>query len=789
MALLGAALPGCNRKEPPPAPPPPPPLTTQGLAFSTWKSATPDLHDRLLLAHAIANGKTEAIVMVATRMGGTPAVAAEIARLGGEVQGRFDDVGYLYARLPIERLLELSALPDVLMAHFDGGAPGGSYALDRAGHSAASMWASLDANELSLTDTLLGVVPMPLSESPSHASHDSTQSDVPLSIGIHRLLQVASSPNVEGPQPRGEDRFPASGQELFALVANRAVEVYGKPIFALAGDGARVDSINGAASARRVLAIAALEGDGGVAAWSSRGPASDGSAKPDLLTADTDRVASLGAEITAAARAENLPSDARHISWALRMGARRLENYQPHDQGFGVIDVPRALDLLRQVKTRKFDLPDILARAPVKTYLARFLAEPGIGQGLYEREGWLVKRPDTRTITLIRQNGPSTPLAYSLQWQGGDGTFKTRQDEVILPFDTPVEVEIEIAPAEVGIHSALLYLIDKTTQLPVHAVMATIVASEQFTAANGYTIHHGKQAFAEQRSRRYFLEVPPNVASLRVNVAATAGQVEMLLGNGGPIGAGLNLPRTPPIVQGEPAVVWVPYPPPGVYELTLLPGSAKAQVDLSASIHYVDSQLDEAPPKNNSTTLWMNNIYAPLQRSSVLTEVGARRVLKDVGGFMGMRSYNITVPADSTTLRVAASPPDGRAKLGLYLYDCATGTCQLWGSDALTKTVEKFLIVPKPRVGLWRVVIDATASGTAYNYTELITNPRFGAGAAEGPDEPRKIGARWNQKVSFKVQAAMPFGYEAVAVMDVIDAQSDPGPNPLRMTTQVFALH
>jgi hypothetical protein len=160
-----------------------------------------------------------------------------------------------------------------------------------------------------------------------------------------------------------------------------------------------------------------------------------------------------------------------------------------------------------------------------------------------------------------------------------------------------------------------------------------------------------------------------------------------------------------------------------------------------------------------------------------------------VGGPTGMRAYNITVPADSTTLRVSASPPDGRARLGLYLYDCADGTCKLWGSDAFTKTLEKILIAPNPRAGLWRVVIDASAAGTAFKYSEVITNPRFGSGTASGQDEPRRIGARWNQSVSFQSKQPVPFGYEAVAVMDVIDPESEAeSSRPLPLTTQVFKL-
>lgn len=794
-ALLCAVVAGCNKKDPVPTPPPPPPLTPQGLASSSWKAATPDLHDRLLIAHAIAKGKTEAIVMIATRIGATPAVAFEIAKLGGQIQARFDDVGYLSARLPLERLSEVTALPDVLMANLDGGGAGGLYAHDRDAVRYAVRFPRFDGSYSMETDTLLsarrGVGDAVPGESRSN-----------LSAEIEALLGAAADPDLAVlAHSSRSGRFPEGGQDIFALVANRAVEFYGKPMFAPAGDEARVDSINGAASGRRVLAVASTE------TGASRGPASDGGAKPDLL--EPSAVASALAELIAAARTENLPSDARHISWALRMSAERVEGYQAHEQGFGVVDVARAKELLARVKAQRFELPDILTRAPVKTYLSRFLPEPGVGQGLYEREGWLAKRPDPRRITLVRQNGLPTPLTYTLQWQGNDGTFKVRQEEVILPFDTPVEVEIEIAPAEVGIHSAHLYLIDKITQLPVHAVMTTVVASEQFTAANGYTIQHSQKAIAGQRPRRYFLEVPPNVSSLRVNVAARSGQVSMLLGMGGIADAGVNLPRAgKPIAVGKPQVAVVPYPPPGVYELTVLPaGSSPASVDVTASIHYVDSQLDAEPPRNNVTKLWMNNIYAPLQRSSVLAAVGARRMLDDIGGPTGMRAYNIMVPADSDSLRVAASPTDGRARMGLYLYDCSVGTCKLWGSDAFTKTTEKILIVPLPAPGPWRVVVDASAAGTAFTYAEIITNARFGTGSVAGEDEPRRTGARWNQQVSFQAHGRVPFGYDAVAVMDVIDAggeaEEERAPygdwqatgdarneplRPLRLTTQVFKL-
>jgi hypothetical protein len=774
VAMLGiATLAGCSK--PPPEPEPaPPPLGSQGLALSSWESASPDLHDRLLLAQALAKGDTEAMVLVATEIGKTPAVAEAIAALGGDVQARFDDVGYLRARLALDRFSDVSALPDVLMAHLDGGGAHGLYANDRDlvrypldDHGAqhpqpVSQAASLA--DVNATDTLLGA--------------DIASPATTLAAEIEALLRAAASEDsVVLTRDQDGGRFPGGGLDLFALMANRAVEVHGKPLLFGAGTSGHTEGVTGASSGRRVISVGEIIGagegvdaDGTIPAAASLGPAADGAPKPDLLAPGGLENALQATEaLVATARAQNLPADARHIAWALRMGARRLERYQAHEQGFGVIDTTRAIELLQQLQQHELDLPDIQTRAPVKTYLSRFLPEPGIGQGLYEREGWLVGQKDTRTITLLRQNGAASPISYTLQWRGNDGTFRLATDEVTLPLNEPVQVRLEIAPRELGVHSAHLYLLERSSGLPVHAVMTTIVVAQPFTAANGYRIAHDHQKLSSAAPTRHFVDVTPNIASLRVDASVGSGQVQLKL-----VGGALHPPPSRLLSAGQRAVLLVPYPPPGVYELIVMPTSGTAaNVNIAASTRYVDSQLDEKPPANNATTLWMNNIYAPLQRSSILAEVGARRVLKDVGGPNGMRSYNIFVEPDSSSLRVAASPPDGRTRVGIYLYDCVSGTCKLWGSDAFAKPVGKALVVPRPRAGLWRVVVDATAPGTAFEYTEIVTHPRFGTGRVEGESEERRTGARWNQNVSYQVAAPAPFGRELVGVMDVLDLGSE----------------
>jgi hypothetical protein len=770
--MLGiATLAGCSK--PPPEPEPaPPPLGSQGLVLSSWKSASPDLHDRLLLAHALAKGDNEAMVLVATEIGRTPAVAEAIAALGGDVQARFDDVGYLRVRLALDRFSDVSALPDVLMAHLDGGGAHGLYANDRdrvryplddhGSRQPQSISQAASRADVNATDTLLGA--------------DIASPATTLAAEIEALLRAAASEeSIVLTREEDGGRFPGGGLDLFALMANRAVEVHGKPLLAGAGASGNTEGVTGASSGRRVISVGEIVGagagaDGTIPAAASLGPAADGAAKPDLLApGGLDHALRAAEALIATARAQNLPADARHITWALRMGARRLERYQAHEQGFGVIDTTRAIELLQRLQEQKLDLPDIQTQAPVKTYLSRFLPEPGIGQGLYEREGWLVGQKDTRTITLLRQNGAATPISYTLQWQGNDGTFRLTTDEVTLPLNEPVQVQVEIAPRELGAHSAHLYLLDRSSGLPVHAVMMTVVAAQPFTAANGYRIAHEHQKLSDTVPMRHFVDVTPNIASLRVDASVGSGQVHLKLVGGAPDQSPARI-----LSAGQRAVLLVPYPPPGVYELIVMPANGQAQnVRIAASTRYVDSQLDEKPPANNATTLWMNNIYAPLQRSCILTEVGARRVLKDVGGLNGMRAYNIFVEPDSSSLRVAVSPPDGRTRVGIYLYDCVSGTCKLWGSDVLAKPVSKALVVPKPRAGLWRVVVDATAPGTAFEYTEIVTHPRFGTGRVEGESEERRTGARWNQNVSYQVAAPAPFGRELVGVMDVLDLGSE----------------
>src|SRR5688500_6179940 len=180
------------------------------------------------------------MVMVATQVGSTAAVATAIAALGGDIRVRVDEVGYLRVRLPLDRLSKVSALPDVLMAHLDGGGQHGLYVHDRHLITYPLANASSDAVQASAVplveqsaDTLLGA---------------DTQTSPTIAEDIEALLLDAADPSVAVlTSSQASGRFPEAGEDLFALMANRAVEVYGKPMFGSAGERGLVESVSGAA--------------------------------------------------------------------------------------------------------------------------------------------------------------------------------------------------------------------------------------------------------------------------------------------------------------------------------------------------------------------------------------------------------------------------------------------------------------------------------------------------------------------------------------------------------------
>jgi subtilase family protein len=642
------------------------------------------------------------------------------------------------------------------------------------------------------------------------------------------------------------ETFPATGESIFALVLERLVRRYGKPIFAAAGNsGPRMSLPIEPASAPGVISVGGYVGrDSYLAhygwhmtspdwliAYSARGPTLDGAMKPDVLapvlsiaaapcsdeqkparylvytlppcymlgggtSSATPHAAGAGALLISAAKQAGVPHDAARLAWALRTGARPLSGYGVHEQGAGLIDVPKAWDLLRG----PIQAPDIQVDAPTRTLMDPYLRRPGHGRGLYEREGWAPGDTGTRTITLRRTSGPRVAITYGLRWRGNDGTFTALAQHVSLPFNQPVDVRVRIAPKTAGVHSTALEVMDPAGFV-AYQVLATIVAAHQLTATNAYTVRlHGTAEWPRPIS--FFVHVPPSARALRVEMQVNRGRLGLQLEDPATLDnlewqtyfKGYRYPFSyyVHLTPGQSGVQLIPRPQAGVWELTATPVSdptfggdsvqyrTPGDVELRVSALGVEGNGGTGPRSGASSTgvdLAFANQLAPLAGATTAAELGARRaVTGTVDSLTAGPTYDIAIDSGTTSLRLAVEPTsDSLAHLDLYLFDCTTGTCFLWDVDFVHGS-RADLLVHTPRPGKWKAVIDpARVQGgtTGFTYTEVVTHPAFGTVTVDSIATPRPTGALWIERANVRAGAVVPSGHDLVLVVDVVDRQSE----------------
>jgi subtilisin family serine protease len=629
------------------------------------------------------------------------------------------------------------------------------------------------------------------------------------------------------------ERFPSTGESIIGIVLERLVRRYRKPIFAAADNSGPmlglpmepstapgVISVGGYASREsyRVHYAWELAAPDWILPYSARGPARNGEMKPDLLapvlsiaahpcgtepwldpglvyklpdcymlaggtSSATPHAAGAAAALISAAKQARIPWDASRIAWALRSGARTLPGYGIHEQGSGLIDIGRAWDLLRS----HVEVPEIQVAAPIRTTIARYLRHPGVGPGLFEREGWAPGDTGSRIITLTRTSGRPRIARYGLRWRGNDGTFSVGSGRVTLPLGKPVEVMVRIAPRDPGVHSASLDIIDQPSGVAVHQVLVTVVAAHQLTAENGYRARLSGAA-PWPREVPFFVRVPSGTTVLRAELRVKGGRAvlqyedpgtwENLAWNSYFKPSRYPLAGIIPILPGRSGIELIPSPEPGVWEFSVQ--TPRQQGDsleyrVPIEVELVITALGagaEQVGTGAAAGIGFVNRMASLPRAGAVVELGARRMIADTTDSTGAGPMHIIdVVPGTTTLRVDVAPTaPHRANPDLYLFDCTAGDCFLWDA-VIGAEAPAALLVRAPRIGSWKVVIDpvGAARGTAYRYTEILTNPAYGAAQVLTAPALRSTGAAWTDSVSVSPSGAIPKGRELVSVADLVD--------------------
>ena len=624
------------------------------------------------------------------------------------------------------------------------------------------------------------------------------------------------------------------GNNARAVLYDRLVEQYNVQIVISAGNnGSGVNTVGDPAVATNVIAAGSYISkqtwqanygsdstySDNLHGFSSRGPREDGGFKPQLVAPGaavsttptwqagspvagtyplppgygmangtsmaSPQTAGAAALLVSAAKQAGAQHQPAQLRQAMMSSTRFLDRYGAYEQGAGLLQVGAAWDVLRQTVKPV----GINSSVPVRSALSGFLANPGIGVGIYDREG--VKAGDnyTRSYTFTRTSGGGGAIRYNLSWTGNDGTFSAPAS-IALPLNQPVQVPVAIAPATSGIHSAILRLDDPATPGIDKQTLNTVIASEQFTSANSYSVTKSG-TIGRNQTTSYFFNVPAGTPAFKVDMtgggaAADAGQIRFLRFH--PYGVAIDNnastscydPSAGACTTGSPTSRTVSNPFPGVWEVTVearrtsdteaAPYSITASI-LGASISPNPDVIETATlgiPVDRSYTL--KNLFGTFTGRAVGTSLGSATMARPTIANLAVQEYAVNVTAGSTSLRATiGNTSDKAADLDLFVYNCTTGTCVLAGQSADGDS-EESVTIANPVAGAWKVVVDgyAVPSGsTQYDYVDVFANPAFGSVSVTDANAARPAGSEWTVPGSVTANAAPASGRVLLGAVQV----------------------
>ena len=606
------------------------------------------------------------------------------------------------------------------------------------------------------------------------------------------------------------------GNNARAILYNRLTDKWGAQLFFSAGNsGPGVNTVGDPSVATKVMSVGAywhkdsvfanygnvVPGPEALHDFSSRGPREDGGFKPDIIAPGnatssvptwqggqclstpncgpglgmfngTSMAAPMATGAAALLLSAAIPTETGHkpeqMRQAMRSSARFLSNELAHEQGFGLINVGAAWDLLKtNIKTA-----EVSSSVATNTKLSGFLATPGFGSGIYDREGVHPgAAPYTRTYTFTRTDGGGG--TFDLSWRGNDGTFSTTATSIAFDKKGSATVDVTITPGAPGVHSALLLVDDPKTVGVDYATMNTVIVSIPLNAANSYKASVDASASKFQAGDpKIFFSVPAGTTAMRMTITIlNTGRV-----NATPVHPfGIPLTGTGFVGTGTPgasaSLVITTGPTDGVWEVASAASRAAIPDTSSYRITF------EAYKVTLDPALWINDptvIGTPYTRSFTATnEFAATTTVQTTTGFASVRSvnatitasgpqqtYDINVPSGTSSMNVAiGAASDPGADLDLFLFNCTTGTCVLVASG-LTSSANESLTVANPAAGAWKAVVDpfAVPSGsTTYVYNDSFTSATNAYGGLTTPSNAptnRASGASWSFNVTGTANSA-----------------------------------
>jgi subtilisin family serine protease len=623
------------------------------------------------------------------------------------------------------------------------------------------------------------------------------------------------------------------GNNTRAILYDRLIEQYNVQIFISAGNnGSGLNTIGDPSVASKVVSAGSYvskatwqsnygsdsEFVDNLHGFSSRGPREDGGFKPEIVAPGSavstvptwqggqpvagtyslpagygmfngtsmasPQAAGAGALLVSAAKQAGVQKQPAQLRQALYSSARYLSRYGAYEQGNGLIDVGAAWDVLKQTVKPV----SISASVPVSTILSGFLATAGKGVGIYDREGVAAGDSYTRTYTFKRTTGAKN-VTYNATWVGNDGTFSSA-GTVALPVGTATSYAVTVAPTTAGVHSAILRLDDPATPGIDFATLNTVVAAEQFTAGNNYTVTHSG-TIGRNQTTSYFFRVPANTPAFKVDLSGPdsspgTGQVRFLRFH--PYGVGLEnnattmcyIPNAGGGCAGAASSRTQSNPQAGVWEVTV---EARRTSDVENAPYTLTASILGASVSPNPDTIASATVGVPVARSYTLanqfgaftgravgTTFGSAKIARPTIANLAQQQNVVTVPAGTSSLRATiGNTSDTGADLDLFVFNCTSGACALAGQSADGDS-EESVTIANPAAGNWVVLVDGysvPAGSTDFDYVDVAVNSAFGSVAVTDANALRPAGSSWTVPATVTANTAPASGRVLLGTVQV----------------------
>jgi hypothetical protein len=317
-----------------------------------------------------------------------------------------------------------------------------------------------------------------------------------------------------------------------------------------------------------------------------------------------------------------------------------------------------------------------------------------------------------------------------------------------------------------------------------------VVAAEQFTADNNYTVTH-TGTIGRNQTTSYFFRVPANTPAFKVDLSGPdsspgTGQVRFLRFH--PYGVGLEnnattmcyIPNAGGGCAGAASSRTQSNPQAGVWEVTV---EARRTSDVENAPYTLTASILGASVSPNPDTIASATVGVPVARSYTLanqfgaftgravgTTFGSAKIARPTIANLAQQQNLLTVPAGTSSLRATiGNTSDTGADLDLFVFNCTSGTCALAGQSADGDS-EESVTIANPAAGNWVVLVDGysvPAGSTDFDYVDVAVNSAFGSVAVTDANALRPAGSSWTVPATVTANTAPASGRVLLGTVQV----------------------